>query len=301
MKLTMNASPVNGRLKYSYSDFLDVLNPANFEAIDFMLNDLVFDDSEMTLSDTAAYCENIRSETEKRGLTIEQTHAPFQFKKWDDKEHFENIIFPRMVRSLEMSARLGAKISVIHPLHYKPYKGNEEELFNVNMAYYRRLIPYCKEYGVKVGIENMWCRDKIRRYILQDTCNTAAELVRYVDTLDSEYMVANLDLGHVVLPEDGDTIGDFIRTLGHDRLKALHVHDNDYISDAHLLPYLGIIDWTEVTQALADINYDGNLTFEVTPSLLNTTDAGFTPIGAKFMSDVGHHLISEIERRKALK
>lgn len=299
MKLTMNASPQNG--KHSYIDYLDIVQKAGFDSIDYMLNDLVFDDSEMTLADTAAYCESVRSETEKRGLTIEQTHAPFQFKNWDNKEHFENIIFPRTIRSLEMSARLGAKVSVIHPLHYKIYKGNEEELFELNMAYYRSLIPYCKEYGVKVGIENMWQRDKIRKYIIQDTCNTAAELVRYVDTLDSEYMVANLDLGHVVLPEQGDTVGSFIRTLGHDRLKALHVHDNDYISDAHLLPYLGRLDWTDITQALADINYEGDLTYEVTANLLNTTDDGFTPIAAKFMADVGRHLISEIERKKAAK
>ena len=296
MKLTMNASPQNKN--HTYVEFLDILQKAGFDSIDFMLNDLVFDDSEMTLADTAAYCENIRSETEARGLTIEQTHAPFQFKKWDNPEHFESVIFPRIVRSLEMSARLGAKISVVHPLHYMTYKGNEQELFDLNMAFYRRLIPYCKEYGVKVGIENMWQRDKLRRYIIQDTCNKASELVKYVDTLDSEYMVANLDLGHVVLPEDGDTVGDFIRTLGHDRLKALHVHDNDYQNDSHLLPYLGKMDWTEITQALADINYEGDLTYEVNSGLLSTTDEGFTPIAAKFMAEVGRHLISEIERKK---
>lgn len=299
MKLTMNVSPITGKIPYP--DYLDIIKTAGFDAVDYMLDDLVLDDSEMTLSDPVAYAENVRAQAERRGLTVEQTHAPFRFKHWDDEEHFESVIFPRTVCSLEMSARMGAKISVVHPLHHMVYKGNEEALFELNMKFYRRLIPYCKEYGIKVGIENMWQRDKLRKYIIQDTCNTAAELVRYVDTLDSEYMVANLDLGHVVLPENGDTVGDFIRTLGHDRLKGLHVHDNDYQTDAHLLPYLGKLDWTEITQALADINYEGNLTYEVTSSLLNTTDKGFTPIAAKFMADVGHHLINEIERKKTLK
>ena len=30
MKLTMNASPVNGRMEYSYSEFLDILKSADF-------------------------------------------------------------------------------------------------------------------------------------------------------------------------------------------------------------------------------------------------------------------------------
>lgn len=296
MKLTMNVSPKNG--KHPYYEYFDIIKTAGFDAVDFMLNDLVFDDSEMYLSNTAEYCENIKREAVKRGLTVEQTHAPFQFKNWDSEEHFESVIIPRLARSLEMSALMGAKISVVHPIHYMVYKGHEEEIFQINMDFYRRLIPYCKEYGVKIAVENMWQRDKLRKCIVNDTCNTSAEFIRYVDTLDSEYVVACLDLGHVGLPLRDDEAQDMIRALGHDRLKTLHVHDNDYQSDMHTLPYLGKMDWMEITQALADIRYDGDFTYEVSSSLLSTTDDGFTPIAAKFMADVGHHLINEIERKK---
>ena len=296
MKLTINAGHINDRL--GYSEFFDLMSNAGFDSVDFMLNDLVADESEMLKTDTVEYCEKIKSEANSRGLTIEQTHAPFTYKHWDDEEHFENVIFPRTVRALEMSALMGAKISVVHPLHHRIYKGNEEEMFNMNMNFYRRLIPYCREYGIKVGIENMWQVDKLRKCIIQDTCNRADELIRYIDTLDSEYMVACLDLGHVGLPEVSDEVHDFIRALGHDRLKALHVHDNDYRNDSHALPFLGLMDWDEITQALADINYDGDLTYEVSKSILNTRFSGYSPIAAKFMADVGRHLISEIERKK---
>ena len=296
MKLTMNVSPQSG--KRTCFDTFDILSKAGFDSVDFMLNDLVFDDSDMFLANTAEYCEKIRLGANKHGLTVEQTHAPFQFKNWDNEEHFESVIFPRIVRSLEMSALLGAKISVVHPLHHRVYKGHEQEIFELNMSFYKRLIPYCKEYGVKVGIENMWQRDKLRKCIVMDTCNSSEELKRYIDTLDSEYMVACLDLGHVGLALRDDEAQDFIRALGHDRLKALHVHDNDYQGDLHALPYLGKMNWVEITQALADINYDGDLTYEVSSSLLNTADDSFTPIGAKFMANVGRHLISEIERKK---
>ena len=197
-----------------------------------------------------------------------------------------------------MSALMGAKISVVHPLHYQTYKGNEEETFRLNMDFFRRLIPYCKEYGVKVGIENMWQRDARRKCIIMDVCNSSQEMIKYIDTLDSEYMVCCLDLGHVGLTVRDDEAQDFIRALGHDRLKALHVHDNDYQSDAHLTPYLGKMDWAEITQALGDINYDGDMTYEVSPTLINTADDSFTPIAAKFMADVGRHLIGEVERKR---
>ena len=297
MKLTMNASPVKG--KYRYDEFFDIVSAAGFDAVDFMLNDLVFDQSEMQLADTAEYCEAVKKAANERGLTVEQTHAPFQFKNWDDAEHFESVIFPRTVRSLEMSALLGAKISVVHPLHHRVYRGHEEEIFRLNMEFFKRLIPYCKEYGVKVGIENVCQRDPKRRCYVVDTCNTAEEMIRYIDTLDSEYMVACLDLGHVGLPMRDDEAQDMIRALGHDRLQALHVHDNNYQADGHLLPYFGEIDWVEITQALADIRYGGNLTYEVSSDLLNTTDTGFTPIAAKFIADTGRHLISEVQRKQA--
>ena len=47
----------------------------------------------------------------------------------------------------------------MHPLHHFVYLGHEEEIFNLNMDFHRSLIPYCKEYGNMVGVENMWGSD----------------------------------------------------------------------------------------------------------------------------------------------
>ena len=95
---------------------LDIIVPAGFDSVDYMLNDLVFDNSEMYLADTKEYCERVRREAESRGITVEQTHAPFQFKYKGDPEHLETVVIPRVARSLEMSALMGAKICVVHPL-----------------------------------------------------------------------------------------------------------------------------------------------------------------------------------------
>ena len=228
------------------------------------------------------------------GIPCRQTHAPFRFpaKKWDEEGHFDVFI-----KALEISAILGAKTCVVHPLHHMEYLGHEEELFKLNMDYYRRLIPYCKEYGVKVGIENMWQRHKIRKTITFDVCSTIDEYIRYIDTLDSEYMVACLDVGHVVLPDNKDTPADFIRALGHDRLKALHIHDNDYTADQHLLPYHGKLNWDDITKALGEIDYDGDFTYEVLERELTLPDE-LADATIDYLGAIGKHLVKKVEESR---
>ena len=47
------------------------------------------------------------------------------------------------------------------------------------------------------------------------------------------------------------------------RLHAIHVQDNHGMSDEHLLPFHGNINWQEAMEGLADIDYDGDLTYEI--------------------------------------
>ena len=84
-------------------------------------------------------------------------------------------------------------------------------------------------------------------------------------------------------------------------MKALHVHDNDYQNDYHMLPYLGKMNWKEIATALADVGYTGNFTYEINSSLVNNADESFSPIAIKFISDVGNHIIDMIEERKKIK
>jgi hypothetical protein len=163
-----------------------------------------------------------------------------------------------------------------------------------------KISAYCKEYGIKVGIENMFQRELLRGQISFDTCNQIPEFIRYVDTLDSEYMVACLDIGHVGLPTRDDEAWDFIRALGHDRLQALHVHDNDYRVDKHALPYLGKIDWNEVTKALGEIDYQGDFTYEVnlTTFMSKFMNEEMIPTAMRYAHDVGRHLCTLVDKNR---
>ncbi|MBQ2117437.1 MAG: sugar phosphate isomerase/epimerase [Clostridia bacterium] len=266
---------------------------AGFSAFDYYIT---LDDTDSPLhgEDYRSVVSQIRRATENEGMRFNQTHAPFRFpvKKWDEPETFD-----LFVRSLEITALLGAKICVVHPLHHMEYLGHEEEIFRLNMDYFRKLIPCCREYGVRIGVENMWQTHRIRKNISFDTCSTIREFIRYLDTLDSESVVACLDVGHVVLPDGPDGPADFIRALGHDRLKALHIHDNDYTRDAHLLPYQGKLDWESITAALGEIDYTGDFTYEI-GAVPFSVPGELIGDALRYAGAVGRYLVGKVEEHR---
>lgn len=299
MKISMNISALFA--KYTKDEKIKCMKlckEAGFDAVDFSLCEMIDDASEFNGDSYREIAMNYRKAADELGIKINQTHTPFRFKNWEDEEHYGNVIYPRIVKSLEISAILGAEIAIVHPLHYDEYHGREEEWFERNMKFYESLIPYCKEYGIKCGIENMWRNDPLRRYITHDTCSRKEEFVRYIDTLNSEYMVGCLDVGHVGLPLQDDEAHDFVRALGHDRLKSLHVHDNDYKGDQHSLPYVGKMNWEELARSLGEIDYDGDFTYELNGSFFSTMDDAFIPVGLKYTYDVAKHIVDMIEENR---
>ena len=287
MKLSINISAATAR--FSLEDSIQLFKNAGFDAMDFSLCEMVDKNSPFRAASYRQEAERVRALADKIGLPINQTHTPFQFTR----AQFENewdFFYDMTVRSLEISAILGAKVAVVHPIHYSIYHGHEEEFFIRNMEFYRSLIPYCRDFGIKVGVENMWQRDPRRGYIVADTCSRSEEFIRYIDTLDSEYMVACLDVGHVGLTPTDEEAEDVIRALGKDRLQALHIHDNDYKDDLHALPYAGKMNWLNLARALGEIGYGGDFTYEVLDTPLNTADAAFAPKAAAYMAEIGRHL-----------
>lgn len=134
-----------------------------------------------------------------------------------------------------------------------------------------------------------------RKFIIADTCARIPEFVRYIDTLDSEQITACLDIGHATLVEQQDEPWGFIRALGHDRLGALHVHDTDYRGDLHTHPYNGIINWGEVTRALGEIDYQGDLTYEIGAPWAKWMDDEMVMIQTKYLADLGYYLTRQID------
>lgn len=106
----------------------------------------------------------------------------------------------------------------------------------------------------------MFGHDDRRHVMLANVCSYGEQLAEYYDALDPRYFTVCLDLGHSGLV--GDDAAHAIRALGHRRLTALHVHDNNYMEDLHMPPFTCKLDWKAIAQALHDINYTGDVTLE---------------------------------------
>lgn len=266
------------------------LKRAGYDALDLSLFRMTRNDSPYVCDGWREYTEAQRRFADANGIVFNQAHAPFSFK-WDDPEVREGTAQPRVLRSFEIAAMMGADTIIVHPLHYCEYKGHEEEMHELNLAYYRSMIPYCREYGIKVAVENMWQNDRRRSFITYDVAAHPEDLAAYIDELDSEWIVACLDLGHCGLV--GEEADNCIRILGHDRLKALHVHDNNYREDSHTMPGMGLMNWDAICSALHDINYDGEFTYEA-DSFLRNFPKDYLERAAAFMVQTGRYLIDKI-------
>ena len=262
---------------------IEMLAEAGYDALDYSM----FDNDILDKDNYREIALNLKKIADKNSIYFNQAHAPFPSVRYGDEEYNRDA-FKRIIRSMEIAAILGAGIIIVHPFTCPSDVDQKSE----NIAFYNKLLPYCKEYNIKVALENMWGYDERRDYIVANVCSTGVELAEYVDALDSEWFVACLDIGHSGLI--GEEAADAIKILGKDRLKALHVHDNDYKSDCHTIPFLGQINWDSVTQALSSIGYDGDFTFEA-DSFLDGFDREFLPSAARYMHDVGRYLIKKIE------
>ena len=279
--------------RFGYEKGFALFKEAGFDACDVSLDNMRLHEHPLRGADYEKEAQRIRRAADNAGIIIHQTHAPFSYPLdiWEKSEQ----LMPILRRSLEISAIFGAEVDVIHPYHHPVYMGHEDEMFEKNMEYYGALLPAAEAAGVKIGVENMFQTDPRRGYIVHDTCSAIYDFLRYIDTLNSPYAVACLDVGHVVVVRQQDEPADFIRALGHNRLQALHIHDNDYKNDQHKLPYEGLIDWNAVTQALGEIDYQGYFTYETGGNVPQMEDE-FIPVGLKYMADVARHMAAKIDR-----
>ena len=286
MKLINKTGPLYRR--FGIEKAVDMLIDAGFDAIDFTFVDECFEEQ---LWDKPVY-EELRKRAEARGVCFHQAHAPAP-SSYKEEEAAEKM-FLSIVETMRRASWLGVRNIVVHPCQHLYYveKGVPEQLFEYNMKFFRRLIPYCEEFGIRVAIENMW---QYPGMISHSTCSKPEEMIRYIDELNHECILGCLDVGHAVLVREKPD--DFIRMLGNKRLACMHIHDVDGIRDSHTLPYFGIGKWQELMTALAEIGYEGDFTYETDGFFEKIPDA-LLPASLKFAEETGRYLISLFEEAK---
>ena len=286
----MRVSVGNEPLSKMFGDekAFELLGQIGFEAIDVRIHTGWMGDMR---EDYVSQCGKLKQIAKANNIVAGQLHAPDPSYVNGDSEKTQKM-FEAIVRSIDAARILEAPYVVVHPPIPVEYKYNDykAETKEISMDFYGRLLPYAKESGVKIAIENMWNYDKMRKRICPTVCSTAEEMADYVDTLGQEWFCACLDLGHSLLtyerPEDA------IRLLG-ERLKVVHIHDVDGIDDLHTIPYLGACNWDACCQAFADIGYTGDINFE-TAGFLKRFPQELTVAAHQFALVVAKHLRDKI-------
>ena len=272
---------------------IPILKQAGFEALDWSFFGMeqgkgvwcsdAWREHALSLKEAAARC----------GMGFSQAHAPFPSSRGE--EPYDSDIRKWILRSMEAAALMGVHNIVVHPVQELEYATNEEKLWEENLEFYRGLIPYCEEYGIRICAENMWQCDKRRNYIVDSVCARPDEFVRLLDELDSPWVVGCLDLGHCALV--GREPQDVIRAMGAKRLQALHVHDVNYVRDCHTMPFMESLDWEAITRALAEIGYEGDFTLEA-DEFLRGLPPELMPEASVLMAKTGRSLMKRIEEQR---
>lgn len=295
MRLSTNIRPLHNA--FGFEKAIDIIAQSGFDAMDFSAT---IEEFYTDAHDNDYYIE-IKKYANDKGLVFNQAHAPYATSFKDEEKTKER--FNDIVTAMKNASLLGVENIIVHPCQHLIYcdEGNPEKLFEYNMEYYKKLVPYCEEYNIKVALENMY---QYPGMISHSTCSQTDEFIRYIDELDNDCFVACLDTGHSLLVRE--QVDDAIRALGGKRLKCLHVQDADGIYDLHTMPYLGIIDWDKVMKALAQIDYTGDFTYEVTPLASTSESCGYKrklpielfPDFYRLMGSTGKFLINKFNEYK---
>ena len=294
MKLILNTSELPARVG-GMKKTIDLIALAGFDGIDFSAAASEEFYTEGAHPDT--YYTELRAYAEDKGLAFLQAHAPHSSSFTDEARTEKR--FREIVCSMKNAALLGVPNIVVHPCQHLTYlePGVPEQLFEINMDFYRRLLPYAEEYGIRVCTENMFQGD-MQILNVHSTCSRPAEMIRYFDEMNHPLFGCCLDIGHTsVVREDAAS---FIRALGKKRLTCLHVHDVDDAHDRHTVPYFGgAIAWDRVMAALAEIGYDGDFTYE-TDYIYASRPVELAPAIARLSVAIGRTLIGKFALLRSL-
>ncbi len=270
----------------TYEEKLTALSYAGFDAYDFtMCGYCTWTRDE----NYVAKASDLRKFADGTGIACNQTHAPYPLVYEADKKRTAER-FDEIVRSLEITSILGAKLCVVHPWNnYTPQQ---------NAQIYKRLEPYARKFGVMIALENMWNWNwgEPDEHAQPAACSDENSFNAHLDLLDGEIFCAVADIGHAEMFGLNTSAASMIKSLGK-RIKGIHLHDNDRKNDSHMLPFTSRIDFNSVIDALKEIDYQGDITLE-SNSYLPRFPKALIPDALKMMATTADYFRKELQKRR---
>ena len=188
--------------------------------------------------DWEALVYEIADEAARLGVEFSQSHLPYpkaatRRKSPADEGCEQNETFIRVTeRAIRVSAMLGVKWAVVHPVSYVgEYELDREADLAYNHQIYDKYVEQASSLGVGLAFENMADIDGRRRFGV-----TPDELCDLIESYNSEYVAACWDFGHGNRTYYDQTGA--IKKLGR-YLRATHLDDNIGKDDLHTIPFFG--------------------------------------------------------------
>ena len=179
-------------------------------------------------------------------FSMPQGHVSPPFDFASNEESLE-----RYVRNLELFEAVGVKCAVFHCDYMRGVDIPYEEKLKKNVAQMRKLAALIEHIDITVCIENCCGMSK-----------SIDDILFMLDCLNNPKFAICLDTGHLNVSK-AESHREFILKAG-DKLRALHIADNDGSDDQHVMPFCsGSVDFVEVVKALSEIGYDGLFNYEI--------------------------------------
>lgn len=284
----------------------EMMKRSGFSCADFSLNSYLlntslyrfeingfFDRSETELE---AFFQPHKEGAKKAGIEIHQMHMPYPNYVPNGKkglnDYLWNVVAPK---SMKICSFFECPYIVVHGFKLSQNLGSEEAEWKQTEKFLDSLAPMAKEMGITICIENIY--NGIGGHIVEGPCCDARKAVGRIDRFNEKYHAEVLgfcfDTGHANLV--GLDFERFITELGN-RLKVLHIHDNDGVGDLHQIPFTftktrentASTDWDGFIRGLRKIKYNGVLSFETAP-VLTAFPEDMKEQVLKFIAQIGEY------------
>lgn len=303
-ELIQDENPVAGFAEMARAGF----TCADFSLNQYLLNLDIYKERlnpffNQTVEELEAFFEPQRAAAERAGVRIHQMHMPYPIYVPQASTKVNRYLAQEVApKSLRVAQFFDCKYIVVHGFKLRKYLGSEQAEWEQTEAFLTELAPLAKECGVTMCIENLY--DGLAGHMVEGPCCDAQLAAERIDRMNERFGAEVLgfcfDSGHANLV--GLDFESFLRTLG-PRLKVLHLHDNDGITDLHQIPYTFAksrenetsTDWGGFLRGLRAIHYEGTLNFETAPVLTAFPDA-LQASALHVLADIGRYWAAEIQK-----
>lgn len=269
---------------------IKIYSEAGYDVLDMNFHDCAMFETPMWGKDWKSYVEKIKNEADKYGIEFSQSHS--HFYNYCEEQSEDSLWREEQIkRDIIGSEMLGVKWVVIHAATDWNSVTQQKSSKQKGIEYFRRLSDFAGKHNVGIAIENLWEMNIApkRRY-----CSFAEELVDLVDSIDSENVGICWDFEHSAIMKQNQI--DALKLVG-DRLKATHISDYyDKVYD-HVLPYNGISDVDDMLKSIAQLDYEGDFTFETHRHTMRLPDELVLP-AIRYSRELGEYLIDRCNKFK---